>query len=520
MCATPLPKYKYPDLVAHGYTRAPLDPLSFWNGVCKFDHGQKTLTVREVEYVMECLRRWFPYLPSMSDLAKDEDVIHALEAHKSKTSGYPWAHLGAPTKGSALEKFGLQQIEDFYRQFTSMVGSTLKSEIRLVGKDSRLFRPQDVSSYVEGIRLFLMQNYYLMETLHHSPLFNKYVIPGLDLLKVFLDLFEFGGRYAASDGASWDANFPLCVAAVIATFRSTPENADRVQRYYSMMYNGYTNCQGHVLHLVGQPSGHHNTSLDNSLGQCVVMALHAYRSGLTVDQFFSQVRFRCCGDDLIYADKSGCFAPDRLSQTYESIGLYLEFEGDGELIDDVYSLAFVGMRIGVRVHNGVAFRVPYLREQRTRASVEISKTLSTPMDLLAKYVSLAQMSFGDADLYAFCKDAAERHLREAIAAGSLSLADPAVRSYLYGLREDVLFKRHLSWESIFTCQETVKLKCTPFKRFYDGSKFNGYGAQRSSRSRLRKKSRFDGSPCARQESPKAGQQWPLVLRPPCRHPTS
>jgi len=516
VCATPLPNYKYPPKAAHGYTRAPLDADSFWNGVCKFDHEQKTMTVSEIEYAFECLRRWFPYLPQMSELATDEQVLYTIDQHKSKTSGYPWSHLGAPTKGQVLEKYGLQQVEDYYAGNTSMIGSTLKSEIRPEGKDARLFRPQDVSSYVEGIRLFHQQNAYLMETLHHSPLFNRYVIPGLDLSKVYLDLASFGGRFAAADGSSWDANFPLVVAAIIASFRANPTTFERVQRYYSMMYNGFTNCQGNVFHLVGQPSGHHNTSIDNSLGQCVMMALHACRSGLSIEQFFSMVQFRCCGDDLLYADRSGCFEPEMLSRTYESVGLYLEFEGDGSLTDDVYSLAFVGMRMGVRTRNGVAYFVPYLREQRTRASVEISKVTSTPKDLFAKFVSLAQLSFGDETLFAFCKSAAETHLRESVANNSLSLQDPAIRSLLYGLRDDVLFRRHLSWESVFTTQETVKLKLTPFKRKH-GSSFNGDGYERSTRASIRETFGTNGSAGTRQKPATACKRRSLVLRPSCRH---
>lgn len=519
MCANPLPTYKYPPTEAHGYKRAPLDTISFWNGVAKFDHGQACLSTDDVEYALECLNRWFPYISKMSEIATDEEVRQLLIDHKSKTSGYPWSHLGAGTKGSALEKFGLEQLEAYYRENTSMVGATLKSEIRPIGKDARLFRPQDVTSYIEGVRLFLMQNYYLMETLHYSPLFNKYVIPGLDLLRVFATLETFGGSYAAADGASWDANFPLSVAAIIATFRSTPETADRIQRYYSMMYNGYTNCQGHVLNLVGQPSGHHNTSIDNSLGQCICMAIHARRSGLTVDQFFEQVKFFCCGDDLLYADKSGFFLPEMLSRTYESIGLFLEFEGDGQLVDDVYRLAFVGMRCGVRERNGVLFYIPYLREQRTRASATIHKRKATPADIFAKFVSLAQLSFGDPVLFAFCKSAAERHLQESVANNTMSLSDPAVRSLLHGLQDDVLYRRHLSWESFFTCQETVRLKNSPFKGRY-GSSFGGNDDARSTRTSIRKTVRNDGVESLGPRKTASRQQRTLVLRSSVRNPTS
>lgn len=444
--AGPLPVSKFPAGVsAHGYAAAPLDELSLWNGLCKFQHGQCALTAGECSFLLRSLDYWFPDLAANSQLATDDEVLADLDAHSTKTAGYPWYVRGAPSKGQVRDKFGLAAIEDYYKKYTSIVGSTLKDELRLVGKDSRFFRPQDVSSYVEATRLFKHQNNYLMAQLLTTPMFNCFVMPGQTLPSLFRILDSFSKDCYAADGSQWDANFPLIIACIIAAFRSSSTTSERVERYYSMMYNGYTNVGGNVFNLIGQPSGHYNTSVDNSMGNMCLMALHAYRLGWSMDDFVQRVRFYCCGDDLIWADRSGMFYPEVLGATFASVGVYQEYEDlfPRRAID----LTFVGQRIVLREFNGIPVWVTSLRTQRTLASSCIRKRRTTDLDELAKLASLAQLCFGDEELYHIVHGVMHSFLTNCLQRRTLSLADPEVLGLLRSVTERALLDAHLSWEA-------------------------------------------------------------------------
>lgn len=442
----PLPVSKYPlGAVAHGYGPAPLDELSLWNGLCKFQHDQSTITASEAQFMLDALEYWFPSISQYSDIADDDVVMRELELHKTKTAGYPWSIRHAPLKGQAVATIGLPAIEEYYQQFSSIIGSTLKDELRPVGKDARFFRPQDVSSYVEAIRLFYHQNSYLMRQLLVTPLFNRYVIPGQTLPSLFRILDEFSTRCYAADGSQWDANYPLVLACIVAAFRSGPSTQARVERYYSMMYNGYTNVGGNIFGLVGQPSGHYNTSVDNSMANMCLMALHACRLGWSLDDFVQRVCFYCCGDDLIWADREGSFNPESLSATYASVGVYLEFES--LLPKRSIELTFVGQRLMPRVINGINCWLTALRRDRTLATSTLRKRRATDLDELAKLVSLVQLCFGDEELFDIVHGVMQRFVTDCLSRHTLSMSDPEVLGLLRSVTYRRLCDAHLSWEA-------------------------------------------------------------------------
>lgn len=432
----------------HGYAPAPLDELSLWNGVCKFQHDQFLVSDKAIEFMLEVLDYYFPLMNKYSKVSSDKIVERELFEHKHKTAGYPWFIRGTPLKGNVHETFGLSAIEQYYQQYTSVIGSTLKDELRPVDKDSRLFRPQDVSSYVEGIRLFYYQNEYLMSTFGRSPLCNRFVLPGRDIPMIFTLLNEFSELCYGGDGSRWDANFPLILASVVATFRARHLPEDRVQRYYQMMYNGYTNVGGHLLHLVGQPSGHYNTSVDNSLANICLMALHAYNQGMDLEDFVNKVLFFVCGDDLIWADRSGLFAPELLSSSYVSAGVYLEFEHLEP--HHAYDLGFVGQRISVRYVNGVRVKMTCLRYDRTVASAHIRRRSATAKDELAKLVSLVQLSFGDEELYNIINGVLQSFVATCLVDQRLSLADTEVVGLMRAVTPRALTQLHLGLEVNFS----------------------------------------------------------------------
>jgi len=399
-------------------------------------------TSEEADYALAYLDRLFPEFDRCCKMATDDEVLGSVAEHSDKSAGYPWETMGAPLKGVALKKFGIVQLEDYYRDNVSVVSSTLKDELRPVGKDARLFRPQDVSSYLEGVRLFKHQNDYLMRT-HQSPIFNQFVTPGPDLSVLYQRLQQFSPECYAADGARWDARYPLAIASLVCKFRErvAPE---RVRRYYQMMYNGYTNWSGYLVNFVGQPSGHHNTSTDNSIGHIIAMAIHACRAGLSLEEFEQAVLFYCCGDDLIWSSRSEDFVPRKLDVTYVSLGMHLEYE----FLDphSVFDLTFVGTQ-PVKVEcNGVRVVLSTLITQRSLASLHIDRVKAKPLDLLMRDASLAILCFADRAKYTDIVQRFHKHLDKFVESGLLDADAPEVRGMEAAICERALWRAYTHWE--------------------------------------------------------------------------
>jgi hypothetical protein len=420
--------------------------ISLHNGVSKYDHLQHGLSEKEIDFVMMCLEDTFPFLEDHSQLASDPVVLDLLQEKHDKAAGDPWRVVGGHNKGQALAKFNLEQLETYYATYSSVISSTLKDELRPVGKDARLFRPQDVSSYIEGIRLFHQQNVYLSET-GRSPVFCRFQVPGLDVVRMFCSLESIKGENFAADGSQWDARFPLVMASLIAEFRiraGLPR--ERVERYYAMMYNGYTLVIDEVVSLVGQPSGHFNTSIDNSLCHVCLMALHAFRSGWSLEDFRSRLRFYCCGDDLIWSSVDPCFRPEMIQKTYNSLGVYLEFQSFESLPVD--QLVFVGVRTSYRDYQGRKFRLFCLDSPRSFASLHIhkKKTERKPLLKLAKFAALAILWFGDVDKYKLAREMFRQELARVVRKNLLSVDNPEVTGLWRATGELGLLHAYMEWE--------------------------------------------------------------------------
>lgn len=401
------------------------------------------LSEREQLYALNYLHHLFPGMRNATREATDTEVLAALEAREEKAAGAPWCWRGAPHKGQALKKYGLAQLEEYYKGDVSLIGSTLKDELRPTGKDARLFRPQDVSSYVEGCRLFYSQNEYLTETFA-SPVFVKFVVPGHDLGTMFNTLRQLKGDNYAADGSQWDAHFPLGVAQIIARFRSQRFD-DRIQRYYSQMYNGWTVVGANVINLVGQPSGHYNTSVDNCLGHIIGFAVHAYRRGLVYEDLDTFVVYYCCGDDLIWSTKLTCFAPAELEDTYNSLGMYLEFESYET--QPIEALTFVGVKSVTYERGGVQMAMFKLVSQRAVASLNIHRKSATTVDILSKYASLAILWFCDLEKYELAVGKFYAFLDEQVRSHHISRQDQRVIGLERLLNRERIFLMYADYES-------------------------------------------------------------------------
>lgn len=371
------------------YGIAPLDALSLTNGVAKFDHLQHTLPTKFIDYAFSYLDACFP-LAAVKSHAIDKGMVQEIllnDEHADKASGYPWCFLGAPTKEQAVKKF-----PEFAQYEDSVVNCTLKDEIRLVGKDSRLFRPASLHDYYEGLTLFYSITTYMQSLLLTSPIFTRFVHPGVSVSQLFAALQRHGGKLNGADGAQWDAHFPTCVAELLMNWRlrhAPAELHSRIRKYYSNMYYGWTNCAGNLIHLEGQPSGHFLTTIDNSLCQMVCMAYHAWRSGMSISSFHKEVLYFCCGDDLVWSDKSGLFSPAALDGSYSDLGCYLEFQSLESV--NLEDLVFVGQTC-VIVDNVVRY---HGKIERTQATTEYRMKTATPVDYLQKLAMCCiNMRFG------------------------------------------------------------------------------------------------------------------------------
>lgn len=338
MAGLPAPRTKIEEYDRTGpYAPAPLDETSSVNGLLKYDHVREGIDPDFSLYAFAVLDSFFPHLSAHSQEMSLERVKEKMAdaEHGSKSSGYPYAYMGLPTKRQVVDAGVSLDVP------THVLVGALKDELRLKGKDARLFRLASAALYALGLRLFDDQNEYLSSNLFRTPMFVKYMTPGPDLSALYSLLDKFG-LCGDADGQRWDTLVNLSLVEIIAQWRARYLPEDLVKHYYEQTYLGHTLFCGHLWRLIGQASGHVNTTVDNSLINILSMAYHAYSQGLGVQAFIGQVRFFVCGDDLIWADRSGLFEPLQVAKTYALLGQSLEL--GAVALREVNQCQFVGTR--------------------------------------------------------------------------------------------------------------------------------------------------------------------------------
>jgi len=445
---TPLPISKFlPTGCREGFVPAPLDAVSLWNGVAKFFHDQHTLDAGAARYLEQYLDSLYPLLIVHSTLSTNDrisELFHSAD-HARKAAGYPFNQCGCSKKLEAFEHFGgVEGLLSIYAEDTTVIGSTLKDELRPSGKDARFFRPQDAASYAEGARLFDTQNIYLLSCILISPMFGQYQSPGVDLTHALWSLKDFGLLHDA-DGVRWDANLSLAICEFICWWRSRDHpDPKAVKEYYRRMYNGYTTVGGWLFNLKGNPSGHFLTSTDNSLAQMCLMALHAYKEGMSIPDFKQTVRYFCCGDDLVWADRSGKFNPVQLNQTYNAHGAYLEFSSIEPL--DFFDLSFVSVHPRIRTYLQTSYSTYVYDPTRLRGKMSCFRKASNALDRLAKLVSYCQLAFGDEQLYAELYGRMMQWLEGAARAGQIDMLSQSVVGLLASCIPSALAVQYFNFE--------------------------------------------------------------------------
>lgn len=436
------------------YAPAPLDTLSIANGVAKYLHPQKTLPTDFLEYAEMVLDMFFPLMNIHSNSLTIEQAreITLDPDHAPRACGYPWDIRGCTTKLQAVTKFG-EQFESCPWHFLNAV---LKDELRPIGKDARLFRMQSVHDFEAAQVMYHEQNEYIASCIFTSPVFVKFATPGTDLSRLYENLQKFGDNCSDADANAWDANYPLAIAEFLCYWRQRymPERThERHRQYYADVYNGYTIVGGRVFHLVGQSSGHLNTTIDNSLGNIVAMSYVAWSNRLTLTQFVDQILFYVCGDDLIWSNR-GVFTPREVGTRYLELGIYLEFTSFEPL--PVLECTFVGtlpvQRDRIRYHG---------RPDKLQATMCFKKRSHTVLDVVSKMASVAMLSYYS-DLYSTFKDMTHAYVMARAKENPAVLASTAIASYLRCMEPRFLDVLYNAWEvSSFYSQK-------PFSRVLKG----------------------------------------------------
>lgn len=439
------------------YEPAPLTAASLWNGVAKYCHPQRCLNPEFLPFAKNYLNWLFPLASGrgLETLEECETLLQTAE-HGGKSAGLPWKHLGAVSKLQALKKFGIRLDSSMH----VMLG-TLKDELRPKGKDARFFRFPGLHDYIEGFLLFSKVNHYLEDALFTSPMFVKYITPGPDLTTAYRLLESFGGDKYDYDGPSWDANVPLALVEIICDWRCSldPDNAERIRDYYIHMYNGYTMAGGHVFHLVGQPSGHTNTTVDNSLVNILAMLYGAFKLDWSYKEFHERVLYFVCGDDLIWSDKSGVYNAQFLVDSRYELGIYSELHSLSPL--SLKQCHFVGTQ-PIYYDGQLSYTYSF---DKLSSSMRWTKKSRTVRDQLAKLVSLYQLVVHCPDSEVVRKFAYDYALRNA---QHLDLSSTDTRGYLTYLQDKNLSLR------LYTRYEG-DLKLQPFKNGVDRSACGGSG---------------------------------------------
>lgn len=368
--------------------------------------------------------------------------------HKSKAAGYPATGFGFNEKGRCVDELGVERMLKMYSDDTSIISSTLKDELRLEGKDARLFRPVDACAFAESLRLFAEQNLYLTR-LVDSPVFVRFKTPGPALTRLYQSLLTNGGSLYDADGSRWDANFQLSIAMVIANWRArnSPDPV-AVMEYYRRVYNGFTHVSdgdfSFLVNLIGNSSGHLNTTTDNCLAHVCLMALHAYHVGMSRAKFYKQITWYCSGDDLVWADQAGLFSPAQLSETYANHGFYLEFSSLEPV--EFERLTFVCTHPRWTWVNGTKMLVYTYDEDRLASKATYFRKKSTPVDQLMKIASVARLLYYSPSFVAL-RDLYDRFLFRHVDRNLLSLSSPEVIGITRSLLDSVLQHAYFSWEA-------------------------------------------------------------------------
>jgi len=373
-----------------------------------------------------------------------EEAAAMLELDKA--AGPPFSYRYGPTKGDVLKHMTPSELLHHWDTYEQYSDCTLKDEVRLRQKDARLFVPANVANVLVGNHLFAAQNEAIAFQHMWLPIQIGLSTPGYEMQRTWIKLRNHPGKKNQYDGSQHDSHFSVAISNIIREWRKRylPEEFhSRVDRYYSMIYQGCINVGGYLVPLPGQLSGHTNTAVDNSLLTLIGLMIHAIRNNMPYEEFTRNI-YLVMGDDLVVSDISNKFTPESLGATWNSFGMYLECPSlDAE---DFYSLTFMGCSPGDYVHRMFqrVFLLYKYKYEKLSAALNYRMKKASVADRLDRYVGIIQLLFCDEHF---------PELRDIVCRWASSVStflDARCREVSYHLSEAYLFKLYTSAESCVT----------------------------------------------------------------------
>lgn len=275
---------------------APLDDISLINGCLKFDHPRATTDSGTYFRAYNTLDYWYGsiFLSGGSSLIPVSEAVTHLIGNTS--SGWPWRCRYGVSKQEVLDKVTPEELLLHYNQYSVVYCASEKDELRLIGKDARLYRPGPVDQILEAQILFhnQLERFCQLSAFPNHPSAVGQSTPGPALTTFWQDVKKWPFRYSI-DGGSHDAHFISWIADVIAHWTADhSDEPERVLKYFSKTYAGYTLVGGMIYPLSGMPSGQLRTTMDNSFHSTVLVVEVMYQLGFSLKEYMFKVE----GDDI------------------------------------------------------------------------------------------------------------------------------------------------------------------------------------------------------------------------------
>jgi hypothetical protein len=169
-----------------------------------------------------------------------------------------------------------------------------------------------------------------------------------------------------------------------------------VDRYFNMVFYGWTVIEGGVFLVPGQSTGQTLTAFSNSMCLIIMMCLHAVENQIDHSLFKDEVLFYVFGDDMVYGTTLPEFSVERLNQTFTKYGMYLETDSlSGKRFED---LTFLSSRPVWIKHSGFRQLLYHFNTEKLIASFHYTRS-KDPSVNLTRYVSLCLGMWGDQDVF-------------------------------------------------------------------------------------------------------------------------
>lgn len=395
---------------AGGYAPAPLDTVSFVNGVLKWEHFYGCVP----RWLYPLMLQWLEYeFGVFLEVPQWSFERVRQEMDRDKACGPPYCTLFGVTKGDFLDNMSDAEILRDFELFIQLVNGTLKDELRVVVdglvKDARFFTPANAVMIFVGNWLFGAQNESLELNHRAHPIKVGLSTPGGESYTFWRKYARLTGLCYQFDGAGNDAHFCPILACVARDFRKRhlPESVWWfVDKYYDMTYRMMVNVRGAVINLIGQQTGQTNTAMDNSLGTVMMVQAHALLQGLTFEEY-RQLNLFVVGDDMLLRDPSGLFQPLFLEKTWHLFGMYLESPG----IQNSEDMTFIGMHPCQREVFGKVYELYSYNIAKMLSSLNFVRRSNSIEQRLQKIVSLTHLVFAHRETYELMREVCFRYAR-------------------------------------------------------------------------------------------------------------